>query len=392
MGGRSFLPLPLFNFYSSFFRRINEKQRKKVPKYANVGGQAVLEGVMMKSGERVSVSVRREDGTIKTKNSEFVSVRKKCAFFRLPIIRGVVNFVEMMILSFKTLDSSASLLGIDETETKFEKWLKKKFGKSILDVLIPISAVLGVALALLIFMYLPALATSGIEKLAGRDLGAFKGIIEGIMKIAIFIAYISLVSLMPDIRRTFEYHGAEHKSIFCYEKKLPLTVENVKAQRRFHPRCGTSFMFVMIILGIIIGLFITWDNRLVRVLCKILTLPLVVGIGYEFLMFSAKHDNIVTKVLTAPGLWIQRITTREPDASQIEVAIRSLKCALPDEFPEETAIVEAENAAEKTDVSEKSDGTSSENPAAESTGENGNTHSSEEETTVETDGHDSAAS
>lgn len=212
------------------------------------------------------------------------------------------------------------------------------------------------------------------------------------MKIAIFIAYISLVSLMPDIRRTFEYHGAEHKSIFCYEKKLPLTVENVKAQRRFHPRCGTSFMFVMIILGIIIGLFITWDNRLVRVLCKILTLPLVVGIGYEFLMFSAKHDNIVTKVLTAPGLWIQRITTREPDASQIEVAIRSLKCALPDEFPEETAIVEAENAAEKADVSEKSDGTSSENPAAESTGENGNTHSSEEETTVETDEHDSAAS
>lgn len=369
-----------------------KNKEKKVPKYANVGGQAVLEGVMMKSGERVSVSVRREDGTIKTKNSEFVSVRKKCAFFRLPIIRGVVNFVEMMILSFKTLDSSASLLGIDETETKFEKWLKKKFGKSILDVLIPISAVLGVALALLIFMYLPALATSGIEKFAGRDLGVFKGIIEGIMKIAIFIAYISLVSLMPDIRRTFEYHGAEHKSIFCYEKKLPLTVENVKAQRRFHPRCGTSFMFVMIILGIIIGLFITWDNRLVRVLCKILTLPLVVGIGYEFLMFSAKHDNIVTKVLTAPGLWIQRITTREPDASQIEVAIRSLKCALPDEFPEETAIVEAENAAEKTDVSEKSDGTSSENPAAESTGKNGNTHSSEEETTVETDGHDSAAS
>ena len=192
-----------------------KNKEKKAPKYANVGGQAVLEGVMMKSGERVSVSVRREDGTIKTKNSEFVSVRKKCAFFRLPIIRGVVNFVEMMILSFKTLDSSASLLGIDETETKFEKWLKKKFGKSILDVLIPISAVLGVALALLIFMYLPALATSGIEKLACRDLGVFKGIIEGIMKIAIFIAYISLVSLMPDIRRTFEYHGAEHKTIFC---------------------------------------------------------------------------------------------------------------------------------------------------------------------------------
>ncbi len=327
-----------------------KNKEKKAPKYANVGGQAVLDGIMMKSGERVSISVRREDGTIKTKNTEFVSARKKCAFFRLPIIRGVVNFVEMMILSFKTLDSSASLLGIEEEETKFEKWLKKKFGKSILDILMPISAILGVALALVIFMYLPALATSGIEKLIGKDLGIFKSVIEGIMKIAIFIAYISLVALMPDIRRTFEYHGAEHKSIFCYEKKLPLTVENVKMQRRFHPRCGTSFMFVMIILGIVIGLFITWDNRLVRVLCKILTLPLVVGIGYEFLMFSAKHDNIVTRILTAPGLWIQRITTREPNDSQIEVAIRSLKCALPEEFPEEIAKVDAENAAEETET------------------------------------------
>lgn len=332
----------------------NSKENKKV-KYANVGGQAVLEGVMMKSGENVSVSVRRDDGSIRTENSHFVSARKKCAFFRLPIIRGIVNFVEMMILSFKTLDRSATLLGIEETETKFEKWLKKKFGKSILDVLMPVSAVIGVALALVIFIYLPALATSGVEKLVGKDIGIWKSVIEGIAKIIIFIAYISLVSLMPDIRRTFEYHGAEHKSIFCYEKKLPLTVENVKAQRRFHPRCGTSFMFVMIILGIVIGLFITWDNRLVRVLCKLLTLPLVVGIGYEFLMFSAKHDNIITRILVAPGLWIQRITTREPDASQIEVAIRSLKCALPEEFPEEFAQAEAEKAADEAKAKDIAD-------------------------------------
>lgn len=335
----------------------NKKENKKV-KYANVGGQAVLEGVMMKSGENVSVSVRRDDGSIKTANSHFVSARKKCAFFRLPIIRGVVNFIEMMILSFKTLDRSATLLGVEETETKFEKWLKKKFGKSILDVLMPISAAIGIALALVIFIYLPALATTGVEKLVGKDIGIWKSVIEGVAKIIIFIAYISLVSLMPDIRRTFEYHGAEHKSIFCYEKKLPLTVENVKAQRRFHPRCGTSFMFVMIILGIVIGLFITWDNRIVRVLCKLLTLPLVVGIGYEFLMFSAKHDNFITRILVAPGLWIQRITTREPDSSQIEVAIRSLKCALPEEFPDEIALVEAENAADEAKASasaEKSD-------------------------------------
>lgn len=316
-----------------------KNKEKKAPKYANVGGQAVLEGVMMKSGERVSVSVRREDGTIKTKNSEFVSVRKKCAFFRLPIIRGVVNFVEMMILSFKTLDSSASLLGIDETETKFEKWLKKKFGKSILDVLIPISAVLGVALALLIFMYLPALATSGIEKFAGRDLGVFKGIIEGIMKIAIFIAYISLVSLMPDIRRTFEYHGAEHKSIFCYESGEELTVENVKKQSRFHPRCGTSFLFVMLALSILIYSlpFITWDNVFLRLITKLLMLPLIVGVGFEFIRFAGRHNNIIVRILSAPGLWMQRITTREPSDDEIECAIAALKCALPDEFPEALA-------------------------------------------------------
>lgn len=367
------------------------------PRIGIVGGQAVLEGVMMKSGEKCSLAVRTPDGKIAVYNSTFTSLRKKHKFFDLPLIRGIVSFIEQLKLSMDMLTKSAEMQGIDteQPETKFEKWLCDKFGNKLMSVVTGVGMVLGLAIGVVMFLMLPTFAAKGLDFLSGGFIGAshfLRALVEGLIRIGVFVGYIALTSLMPDMRRTYEYHGAEHKSVACFEKGLPLTPENAAACTRFHPRCGTSFMFVMIILGIIIGLFITWDNRLVRVLCKILTLPLVVGIGYEFLMFSAKHDNIVTKVLTAPGLWIQRITTREPDASQIEVAIRSLKCALPDEFPEETAIVEAENAAEKTDVSEKSDGTSSENPAAESTGENGNTHSSEEETTVETDGHDSAAS
>lgn len=314
-----------------------EKKCYIASRRGKVGGQAVLEGVMMKSGENIAVTVRREDGTKVTDVSKFTSVRKKCAFFRIPIIRGVVNFIEMLVLSVKTLNKSATLLGVDEElqESKFEKWLKKHFGKSVMDFVMVIAMILGVALALFLFMYLPTLFTGLIEKAAG-DLGLWKSVIEGCLKIVIFMAYLLLVSLMKDIRRTFEYHGAEHKSIFCYESGEELTVENVKKQSRFHPRCGTSFMFVMILLGIFAGFFITWDSKILRVIIKILILPLVMGIGYEFLMFAGKHDNIIVRILSTPGLWMQRITTREPDASQIECAIASLKAAMPNEFPPES--------------------------------------------------------
>ena len=213
-----------------------------------------------------------------------------------------------------------------------------------MDFIMVVAMVLGVALALFLFIYLPTLFTTLIEKATG-DIGLWKGVIEGGIKIVIFIAYLLLVSLMKDIRRTFEYHGAEHKSVFCYEAGEELTVENVKKQSRFHPRCGTSFMFVMILLGIIAGLFVTWDNKLLRVLIKLLLLPLVMGIGYEFLMFAGKHDNIIVRILSAPGLWMQRITTREPDEGQMECAIASLKAAMPDEFPPEKE-EPAENASD----------------------------------------------
>lgn len=304
-----------------------------------VGGQAVLEGVMMKSKERYSVAVRKEDGSVAVRNDTFTSVRKKIKILNIPVIRGAVNFVETMILSFKTLMMSAEAMGLEELEdSKFEKWLNKHFGKSIMNIIMGLSMVLGLALGLGLFFFLPIFITKTIDNAAGQNLGWFKNAIEGFMKIFIFIAYLWLVSLMKDIRRTFEYHGAEHKSIFCYESGEELTTENVKKFKRFHPRCGTSLMFVMLFISILIFSlpFVTWDNMFLRMATKIVMLPIVVGVGYEFIMYAGKHsDNIILKILSAPGLWIQRITTREPDLEQIEIAITALKNSMPSVFPEQ---------------------------------------------------------
>ncbi len=309
-----------------------------------VGGQAVLEGVMMKSGDNVALTVRKDDGTTETKLSTFVSAKSKHKICRFPIIRGVVSFVESLVLSMSTLNDSAEMLGIDEELNENKKknpdGTEKK--SHTLDVMMGVAMVLGVALSLFLFMFLPTFFTNIIQRFTG-DLGLWKSLIEGVIKIGIFVAYMLLVSLMKDIRRTFEYHGAEHKSIFCYEAGKELTVANVREQSRFHPRCGTSFMFVMLGISIISGLFITWDNTILRVLLKLIMLPLVMGVGYEFLMYAGKHDNAFVRVLSAPGLWMQRITTREPDDAQIECAIASLKAAMPEEFPAENAAETSEN-------------------------------------------------
>ncbi|MBQ2989126.1 MAG: DUF1385 domain-containing protein [Clostridia bacterium] len=311
------------------------KNKEKNPRLGKVGGQALLEGIMMRSGEDVAISVRATDGTIRSKRKKFISARNKYKFFGLPLVRGVVSFVESMRLSFSTTNDGVDMLGIEEEETKFEKWLKKKFGAGLMDVLMPIAIVLALLLAVGMFIYLPSLFGGLIAKLFGDDIGIWQSVLEGVLKILIFVGYILLISLMPDIRRTFEYHGAEHKSIFCYESGEELTVENVRKHKRFHPRCGTSFMFVMILIGIIVGFFIPFQNTLLRAVCKLLLLPLTVGIGFEFLMYAGKHDNFVVRALSAPGILMQRITTKEPSDDQIEVAIKSLKLAMPGEFPEE---------------------------------------------------------
>ena len=333
-------------------------EEKKNPKLGKVGGQAVLEGIMMRGPESYTTAVRKADGTI-IRDSHPNEIKKKNWFKKLPLVRGVVSFVESMTLSFSTLNFAAEALEIEE-ETKFEKWLTKTFGKSLTAIVTGIGTVLGLVLGVGLFIVLPAF----LSKFIGNEFA--RKVFEGVLRIAIFLGYVSLVSLMKDIRRTFMYHGAEHKSIFCYEKGLDLTVENIKAQSRFHPRCGTSFMILMMLVGIIIGLIIGWifpstrDNTVLYVGIKFLLLPLTVGIGYEIIRFAGRHDNAVIRFITAPGLWIQRITTKEPTDDMIEVAIVALKSALTDEFSEEDVfegISQPEESLEKDSENEEKNDT-----------------------------------
>ncbi len=304
-----------------------------------VGGQAVIEGVMMKNKDEFALAVRMPEGNIRVTKDECKSVKEKYKFLGWPIIRGVVNMIESLILSMKTLTISADAFGIEEEETKFEIWLREKFGKSLLDVVMVIAMILGIALGVGLFFFLPLFISSSFFDKSGEETKWYATLVEGGIKIAIFVGYIWLVSLMKDIRRVFEYHGAEHKTIFCYEAGEELTSENVKKYKRFHPRCGTSFIFVILLLSILVSSVVysfpvMKSNIILKFASKLLTLPLTVGIGYEFIRFAGKHDNIFTRIVSAPGLWMQRITTREPDETQIEVAIASLKCALHEEFPE----------------------------------------------------------
>ena len=320
-----------------------------------VGGQAVLEGVMMKAGERTVTSCRKEDGSIVVTDSTFVSIRKRKKILNLPILRGFVNFIEMMALSVRTLNISAEALGIEDEQEKAKKEKARAEGKraaGTLDIVMVLGVVLGLLLSVGLFFVLPSLISDGISWLYTRFISesgiGIVGIafIEGLVKIAIFLTYLSLVILMPDIRRTFMYHGAEHKSIACFEAGEELTPENAMKHRRFHPRCGTSFMFLMVLIGIFIGIFVrfilppeeafpfVWLYSLCVSGIKILLLPITMGIGYEILMLAGKHDNIFTRIISAPGMWVQRLTTKEPTEDMLEVAITSIKCALRDEYPE----------------------------------------------------------
>ncbi|GHU38590.1 hypothetical protein FACS1894105_12720 [Clostridia bacterium] len=387
-----------------------------------VGGQAVIDGVMMKAGDHLAISVRRANGEVVSKLKPFVSVRKKVKILDIPIIRGIVNFIEMMVMSMDTMNDSIEMLDIEEelqngtdakeaessaesdsnqpaeAETKTEerkltgsvfgdilseakayakkdssadsdpskpketlmeetmreakaflakerkeqrkqKESKEKKGASAITVTTVIATVLGLALAFGLFFWLPVQIGNIVrDALAVKDaageiitdtLGFWRSPLEAVIKLTIFLGYILLVSLMSEIRRTFQYHGAEHMSVFCYEAGDELTVDNVRKYSRFHPRCGTSFLIVMVVLGVIISLVIPLEfGPVLRTLLKLATFPIVIGLGYEFIRFAGMHDNILVRIISAPGLWVQRLTTKKPDDGMLEVAVKSLKMAI----------------------------------------------------------------
>lgn len=300
-------------------------------KVCTVGGQAVMEGVMMKSPTGIAMAVRKPDGTIATQYKPQKSRAQKGTFLGLPIVRGVVAFVESLSVGMGTLTESAKLIGeeIDEEPTKFEKWLAEKLGKSVESVIMGFAVILAVCLAVGLFFVLPTLISSLLLG-ASEVASVWKSLTEGLVRLLIFLGYILLCSRVKDVRRVFMYHGAEHKTIFCYENGLPLTVENVRPQKRFHPRCGTSFLILVLLVGIVIAIFIPTNIPIIaRVLIKLACIPLVVGIGYELIKLAGRKDNWFTRIISAPGMWLQHLTTREPDDSMIECAIAAMEKVIP---------------------------------------------------------------
>ncbi|MBQ7580320.1 MAG: DUF1385 domain-containing protein [Clostridia bacterium] len=289
-----------------------------------------------------AMALRMPDGSISVERKDHVSIAKKYKFLGVPIIRGVASFIDSLVFGYKCMMESAEKTSFEDLKaddgeemSKLDRWITDHFGEKMMTALTIIASVLGVLLAVFLFMWLPAQIFTWINKAANESISNFRGLFEGIMRMIIFVGYMFLVSKMPDIKRVFMYHGAEHKSIFCFENELELTVENVRKQSRFHPRCGTSFMFVMIIFSVIVSSIVSiaipalTKITLVWVLIKIvLILPIVMGLGFEFIKYAGTHDNRCVKILSAPGLWMQRITTVEPTDDIIEVGIASLKAAL----------------------------------------------------------------
>ncbi len=303
---------------------INREAVIRSAKKTSIGGQAIIEGVMMRGPELSAMSVRLSNGSIDTETWK----NKVTRIGKIPFIRGVFNFVTTMIQGYKTLMKSAEKAGVEEEPSAFERKLEKLFGDSLYKIVTVIASVIAVALALLLFMFVPA----WLANLTSAFLpGALRTVVEGVIKIMVFVLYIYLTSLLPDIRRVYEYHGAEHKTIACYEAGDELTPENVAKYRRFHPRCGTSFMIIVLIISIVIFSlpFVPWDNLFLRVLVKLALLPVITSLAYELIKLAGRHDNVFTRIISAPGMWLQHITTNEPDRSQIEVAIASMKPVIP---------------------------------------------------------------
>lgn len=309
--------------------------REQTKMITSIGGQALMEGVMMRGPKKTSVAVRLPDKTIDVEELKVKSLRQRYPWLNLPLIRGVIAMYESTTVGFKALGMSADKsIPEDEQEepSKFDRWLTRVFGENAMNYLMVVAGVLGVLVAIALFFFLPALSFNLVHDYTGAGDGIlpWRSTFEGVIRILIFIAYIGICSLMPSVKRVFQYHGAEHKTIFCYENKEPLTVENVRKHSRFHPRCGTSFLMLMLLVGIVIGFFIPFENALLRTSVKLLLLPVSVGIGFELIKICSKYDNVITRAVAAPGLWMQRITVKEPDDDMIEVAIAAMQDVIPE--------------------------------------------------------------
>ncbi|WP_096636259.1 DUF1385 domain-containing protein [Clostridium cochlearium] len=295
-------------------------------KQCNVGGQAVMEGVMMRGTRGIATAVRKSDGEIVMDIQQFTPYSKRNKFFSMPIIRGFISLIESLVIGIKTLNYSASFFEEDDEKSKFNIWIEKKFGERADNIIITIVMCVSFFISIGLFVVLPIVIANLFKKL-GVESSLVLNIIEGIIRVGIFLSYIYIIGKMDDINRFFQYHGAEHKTIFCYESSEELTAENVKKHSRFHPRCGTNFLFLVMIVSIIIFSFTGWNSLLERMMYRIILIPVVSGTTYEIIKWLGKSQSKIAKIIAAPGLALQRLTTREPDTSQIEVAIKALKGA-----------------------------------------------------------------
>ena len=294
-------------------------------KYSGIGGQAVIEGIMMKNKQEYATAVRKPDGEIEVEKDTYVSVTEKVKLFSLPFIRGVFSFADSMILGMRTLTFSASFFEDDEEEEpgRIEKWLDEKFGEKLEKVLMPAVMAFSVVAGVVIFMILPLGISSLIRPLVGSD--TVMAFLEGLIRLGIFIAYIKVISNMEDIRRTFMYHGAEHKCINCIEHGLELNVDNVRASSKQHKRCGTSFLIIVMMISIVFFMVVRVDGFFLKMISRILLIPVIAGVSYEFLRLAGRSDSKLVNLLSKPGMWMQNMTTKEPDDSMIEVAIAAVE-------------------------------------------------------------------
>ncbi len=307
-----------------FERRIMPaKRRKKKACYSGIGGQAVIEGIMMKNRDKYSVAVRTPEGDIDVTVEEYESFAPSKALTRIPFIRGVFNFIDSLILGIRTLNYSASFYEEEQDTHKKDKILDRIFKDNSEKVLSMVAVIFSIALAVGLFVLLPYYLSRLLEKVIVSDTAI--AILEGVLRVLIFVGYIVLISCMKDIRRVFMYHGAEHKCINCIETGHELTVENVRAASRQHKRCGTSFLFFVVFLSVILFIFIRVEEPVARIAIRLLLIPVIASLSYEIIRLAGKSSNIFVRILSAPGMWLQRLTTREPDDKMIEVGIAAVE-------------------------------------------------------------------